>query len=166
ESLPGLCAAGRLSCAVWWALGTYGPLFPFAPRNVPGFAPFRFPSKFLVLVLFALSMLAGLGWQQILDICSLKEGAQRFRRVIVILSSVVVAVFVCGYSFALSNSRFFQILTGGLFPVSKDAYRVELSDSLLAIILLTGSLGVVLALAILRARWLRCLGPALTFANL
>src|SRR5207249_2285639 len=45
------------------AAGKYTPFYMLLYQLVPGFSHFRWPSKFLVLVLYSLSILAGLGCQ-------------------------------------------------------------------------------------------------------
>ncbi len=66
------------------ALGKNTPLYQFLYDKVPGFDHFRFPSKLLVLVLFSVSLLAGLGWQEIHEICRSQAAAQRLRKIVLI----------------------------------------------------------------------------------
>ena len=146
------------------ALGRNTPLYQFLYDVVPGFDHFRFPSKFLVLVLFAVSLLAGLGWQQIQEISRI--AARRFRKRVLISGVLIVAVFGCGYFFALNAPSFFHVLTSGLFPRSELVYRSELHDYMLALVFLLASFAVIFTLAFWRKRWTRGLAPALVFTNL
>ena len=148
------------------ALGKNTPLYQFLYNNVPGFDHFRFPSKFLVLVLFAVSLLAGLGWQEIHEICRSQALAQRLRKIVLIAGYLIIAVFSCGYIFAVSGPWFFQSLTNGLFPTSESAYRSQLNDYLLALIFLVASLAVIFSRVAWRRQWTCWLAPALVFTNL
>lgn len=163
-----LCAflGAATAFGICMALGRTTPLYQFLYNNVPGFDHFRFPSKFLVLVLFAVSLLAGLGWQQIQHISKSKIASRSFRKVVLICGSLVIAVFGVGYFSAVNGPWFFQALTNGRFSRSDLAYRRELHDYGLALVFLAASFAVILVLIVRRERWNRWLGPPLVFANL
>jgi len=163
-----LCAflLAAVFLGILMALGENTPLYQFLYQTVPGFGHFRFPSKFLVLVLFAVSLLAGLGLQEILEICRSQVAGQRLRKCILTLGPVTIGIFLCGYFVAMSNSGLFRSVTNGLFPVSEPAYRSELHDYLLAIVFLIASFVVILALTLVRTLWTAWLAPALVFGNL
>jgi len=148
------------------ALGKNTPLYQFLYDKVPGFDHFRFPSKFLVLVLFSVSLLAGLGWQEIHEICRSQAAAQRLRKIVLISGCLIIAAFGCGYIFAVGGPSFFQFLTNGLFATSENAYRSQLNDYLFALIFLAASFGVMLVRVTWRRRWTCWLAPALVFTNL
>src|SRR5262249_12936794 len=107
---------GAMCFGILMALGKNAPLYPFLYDHVPGFGHFRFPSKFLVLVLFALSLLAGIGWQEILDFCNSARKRRQFQRLILLFGLPTIAVLVSGYFFAAKKPEFFRVLTSGLFP--------------------------------------------------
>jgi hypothetical protein len=48
------------------SFGQYTPLYMFFHHNFPGFGGFRWPSKFLIWVLFSLSILGGIGYEALL----------------------------------------------------------------------------------------------------
>jgi hypothetical protein len=172
EDLPSerkfLCAflLGALTLGILMALGGNTPLYQFFYSIVPGFDRFRFPSKFLVLVLFAVSLLAGLGWQEIHETCKSQAAAQRLLKIVLVSGGLTIAVFGCGYVSVISSPWFFRFLTNGLFPTSEHAYRSELNDYMLALTFLAASVGVILALIVRRERWTVWLAPALVFTNL
>ena len=148
------------------ALGKNAPLYQFFYDHIPGFGHFRFPSKFLVLVLFALSLLAGIGWQEILHFCQSAPKRKQLQKFILLFGLPTIVVLVSGYFFAGKKPEFFRFLTSGLFPSSERAYHSELNDYLLATIFLVASFGIILIPTIGCMRATVWLAPAFIFANL
>ena len=157
---------GAILFGILMALGRNTPLYQFLYDRVPGFDYFRFPSKFLVLALFALSLLAGLGWQEILHIHKSAGNKRRLEKLILVFGLVTIAVFVAGYILAVRNPGFFRSLTNGLFPSSEPGYHKELNDYLVAIIFLVVSFVVILGGTMARIQGTRWLAPILIFTNL
>jgi hypothetical protein len=157
---------GTIVFGILMALGKNTPLYQFLYDWVPGFGHFRFPSKFLVLVLFAVSLLAGLGWQEILHVCKWAPYKNRLQLAILVLGLTAIAVFVSGYFFAARGPQFFRFLTNGLFPNSDAASHRELNDYLVAIIALVMSVGAILIGTMAPMRRTTWIAPVLIFANL
>ncbi|MBI5122704.1 YfhO family protein [Candidatus Roizmanbacteria bacterium] len=53
--------------SVIYAMGKYTPVFSFFYNYIPGFDGFRVPSRFLYIYVFSLSILAGFGFDSLLD---------------------------------------------------------------------------------------------------
>ncbi len=157
---------GAMAFGVAMALGKNTPLYQFLYDRVPAFGHFRFPTKFLVLVLFALSLLAGLGWQEVLRTCKWAPHKSRLQKVILVFGLATVAVFMSGYLLAVRDPEFFRSVTNGLFPSSEPAYRSELNDYLEAILFLVASFAVILTGTVARTQRMAWIAPAFIFANL
>lgn len=79
--------------ALAFALGKYNPLYPLLYNYVPGFAMFRAPARWLLIVDFCLALLAGIGLDAII-----REGQQRLLaiRAASIASGVLTALVFAG----------------------------------------------------------------------
>jgi hypothetical protein len=74
------------------ALGVYNPLYYLLYRLVPGFSLFRVPARWLYLYVVGISILAGLGFEELV---SLSRPLGRPRRWPALLGLAVAAGFVC-----------------------------------------------------------------------
>jgi len=102
------------------ALGHHSPVYKFL-YSLPGFDRFRAPSKIMVLWVFSLSLLAGIGMDGLLS--HLKEG--RFRRLYPLFLSVVsLACLLMLFYFAPSSA--FKIFSPFVLP---EAIPAKMSDA-------------------------------------
>ncbi len=72
--------------SVFLALGRFNPLYPYLYVWAPGVNKIRYPVKFLFLAVFALSVMAGIGLQRLLDIARRGEG-KRFQWLVLIIAT-------------------------------------------------------------------------------
>ncbi len=127
------------------ALGKNTPLFPFLYRYVPSFSLFQAPTRFSILAIFALALLAGLGadgWR--------KPGGKRLQRLkqaVVAAAAVVIGALAAGVmldntrptltiAFALAGGWAFLsgLLTLRLPPAEETARRARWSWAVVAVI--------------------------------
>lgn len=104
-----LFAAGFVALVM--AFGQYTPLYGFLYKTLPGFNRFRFPSKFLVLFLFSLLMLMGLGCQGIIESRTDGNLSRRLCRKLQISGALLLGGLVVGFIVACHTPSFFNRLT-------------------------------------------------------
>ncbi len=155
------------ACGLVLAAGHYTPLYEFLFAHVPGFNRFRWPGKWLQWVAISLSILAGLGYQAIVDRTRNPQGEGR-RLVWGIVAGwcAVLVLMTAGYDAARRGPKFFSWLIGGTFPVENHADLLQ--DYRVAILLLALSMIALLPYWFdgpLR-RWAPAAVIALSFANL
>lgn len=109
------------------SMGKYTPLYMWFSSSVPGFNHFRWPSKFLVFVLYSLSILAGLGYQVLLDAKTVPE-AKRPIRITFIICLFFVATVTVAWLMAENGRSLFDQLTGGTFFFTPEHYLQMRSD--------------------------------------
>ncbi len=78
--------------SLFLALGGFNPLYPYVYEFVPTINKIRYPVKFLVLAIFALSVMAGLGLQRLLADVRKGEGS-RFRWMTISLATSAAVIF-------------------------------------------------------------------------
>lgn len=124
---------GMTIFGVIMAMGKYTPLYMFLYSWLPGFNHFRWPSKFLVFVLYALAIAGGIGCQMLLD----ARGNDARKRLIKISLGVCVTLLAATglmYAMAANGRSFIDQLTLGLFAFTPEHYQQVLSDFLEAFI--------------------------------
>jgi hypothetical protein len=133
------------------AMGKYTPAYSFFCKIVPVFNKFRWPSKFLEIVVFATSVLAGLGLQAILN-SSRQPTASRFNRytIIYLMWLIAALIMATGYFYARRSPAFFSRLTGGAFIPDAANFKALLSDYSLALVFLIVSAALLAVLTINR----------------
>ena len=159
-----LIAAGLFGLLM--AFGQHMPFYGLFYEIVPGFSRFRFPSKFLVLVLFSVSLLAGLGHQALIDARADEGKLRSLRRVFVICGVSVFFTLLACYVYTSVNPMFFATLTGGLFPSSPWAITAGFHDFRVALIFVALSVAVLLWLLGPRCAWADIAVPSIVFLNL
>ncbi len=139
---------------LFFALGAFNPVYWLLVRFVPGFDLFRAPARWLVLLIFGLSALAGFGLENLVDLRLDKIQSRRL-----IFLSAVLVVLLAGLSFfapladdvlGASRPALFEVaiwlVTTALFlllflvPVD-DRKRVTLLAALAAVELFAASRG-------------------------
>src|SRR5690606_15753455 len=53
---------GLLIFTILFSFGKFSPLFPFLYKNIPTFDLFQAPSRFLIVYVFSMSVLSGIGY--------------------------------------------------------------------------------------------------------
>jgi hypothetical protein len=107
------------------AAGKYTPLYMFCYKVIPGFSHFRWPSKFLLYLLYALIVFFALGMEQLIN-------WKQSRHVPKAVRWLVGGWFICflagvvGYLFA--DASFFSMLTGGRFISNPENDLATLAD--------------------------------------
>jgi len=148
------------------AFGKHFPLYGFLYKMVPGFDHFRFPSKFLVLVLFSFCLLSGFGYQSIRDFDSENGKSNRLARGIFIFCASVFGILLVAYLAASGAPTLFKLLAGDKFPNSVSVGAAQLDDLLLCLAFLLASTGAVACLMFLKSRWRDAIAIGVVFANL
>jgi hypothetical protein len=107
--------------------GIYTPLYRWAYKLVPFFSHFRWPTKFLVYVMYGTAVLAGLGY----------EGVRRFRdrggnnrrgKVYVSVWAVLSVVLAAMFLFSSSRASLFNFLTLGRYVPSPGHLTATTAD--------------------------------------
>jgi hypothetical protein len=97
------------------------PLYGWLFEYVPGMDRFRYPSKFLVLVVMGSLLLAGAGLDAILDRHTISLGRQRRMRTIFVAQLAVTTVLAAGVLYALRQPSIIGDLfgAGSQFPPAR-----------------------------------------------
>lgn len=125
------------------AMGKYTPLYMLLYSWVPGFNHFRWPSKFLVFVLYALSIVGGIGFQMLLD----ARGNEARKRQIKISAGICVTLLAAIgllYAMAASGREVIDQLTAGSFIFTPEHYLQVLRDFREAFIFAAGGFAAIL----------------------
>jgi len=158
------CAIAGLGLVL--AAGKYTPIYMALYDYVPGFNHFRWPSKFLLFVLYALCILSAMGLQQLLN--WRKEGTRPPKAAGGVLLGWLIVLLVVGIGFVLAGPGLFGALTGGRYISTPAHDAATLADFGRGVGFLLAGLIVVVALFFKRieARAAGGIAIAVTFANL
>ena len=127
-------ASGEMRVLFWFLVGTalfalvmaagnYTPIYMLFHHAVPLFDRFRWPSKFLLFLLYSLSYLGAIGWQVLLNRSSARTPSRNL--VIVWISWVAfLGLLRLGYGMAQGSPGFYGWLTHGAF-VMTDTHRLQ-----------------------------------------
>jgi hypothetical protein len=148
------------------AFGKHTPLYKILFDSVPGFNRFRFPSKFLLLVAFGISMLAGIGYQAIYAIREKQPKASSVRNILLLGGLGLWVLLLSGYIYAAHNPNVFKLLTNDQFPSSHLVYAAQLSDYRLALAFTLLGLLTAYGLARWETVWLDAMIVTIVFLNL
>ena len=133
------------------AMGKYTPAYSFFCEIVPVFKKFRWPSKFLEIVVFSTSVLAGLGLQAILNFGRQPATKWLNRYTIIYIVWLIAALaMAAGYFYARRSPAFFSRLTGGAFIADAANFKALLSDYSLAVVFLIISAAILAVLTVSR----------------
>lgn len=105
--------------SLFFAMGGFNPLYPYLYQFVPGINKIRYPVKFLFLGMFALSIMAGLGLQRVLDAVR-KEEANRLQWAALVLATMA-AVFFFGLHSQYDSVLTYMKTAGFDTPIYNDA---------------------------------------------
>jgi hypothetical protein len=158
RDLPVLFAVALGALALVLALGRATPAYQLAREAVPGFAGFRAPARFVLLVDFAVAFLAGIGMHGLLaEARSVAVSAGR--KALLLTAAIGTGLLVVG---GLEAQRLAQ---AGMRPDSATQLAVAVAPPVAALL----AAGVVIALygrGVLSARQLRAVLVVMTFAEL
>jgi hypothetical protein len=125
------------------AFGQYTPVYKFLFDHAPIFNRLRWPSKYLLWVLYGLALLGGLGYQAIFDFGESLR-ASRKRRWIAGAAGLVLALSAGGYVLARNDPNVFHWLAGSNFNIAAANSQATLADCAWALAFLVLSLTVML----------------------
>ncbi len=146
------------------AMGRFTPLYEFLYHVVPGFSRFRYPSKFLVLFVFVISMLAGLGFQALLSARTGGPTSPQLRRRFTVWGSLFLGVLLAGYVWSARSPALLAWLSHGTLPASE--VPGQLHDYLVGLLFVVAGLIGLGSLIGCPARWPVAFVLLLAFANL
>jgi len=129
--------------ALLMAAGKYTPFYMLVYNCVPGFGHFRWPTKFLSLLLYALTMLAALGCHSLSQTLGNEKRAVWIPRLF-IGWGVLLALALLGWLVAGGDAGFYSALTGGAFlntPAHLSATQSDYSTFIIFLALSVASLG-------------------------
>lgn len=160
---------GILALGLVLSLGKHTPLYMLLYDYLPGFDRFRWPSKFLLWVVFSLAILCGKGYQSLLDRGSDKLFVWRRGMSVAAAWTLVLLLLGVFYLRAVASPRLSQWLTSGSLDITPVGLQQIKDDVFMA--LLFGSLGVILLVLYLFVssfprRWVHAGIIGLTFINL
>jgi hypothetical protein len=110
--------------AVLLALGPATPLFAFLWKCVPGFHLFRFPARFLLFALLALSMMAGIGWEHGASLIKQEKIRKAAALVVMALLTLNLLWFVRNYITTVPSSWLSQPFSASFLPCDGEYYRI------------------------------------------
>ena len=132
--------AGTALAGLMMAAGKYTPLYAFLHHWLPGLGKFRFPTKFYLLVAFALAMLGGLGMQALLQSGEPSEPREARNRIwLWKLAAGLFGVFLLGYLVCLfDTSVLLQLMAHPGTPSVEQINSVRFDYALAAVFTLLG----------------------------
>ncbi len=110
--------------AVLLALGPATPLFALLWKCVPGFHLFRFPSRFLLFALLALSMMAGIGWEHLASLIKQETIRKAAALLLMVLLTLNLLWFVRNYITTVPSSWLSKPFSASLLPGGGEYYRM------------------------------------------
>ncbi|XHR27923.1 MAG: YfhO family protein [Chthoniobacteraceae bacterium] len=153
--------------ALVFSAGKYFPAYMLLNKFLPGFSHFRWPSKFLVFLVYALPVLASLGFQQILNWNRSGRKIPVGGWVVFAGWGMILLLTLIGLMLGGSDSSLFETLTGNSTALPLHAKEV-FGDYCRGILFLALGLGVVGMFFSGKAPWKVTAWTALavTFINL
>ena len=146
ERSPRKADASRFLCLFFIGMGVFGLLMAFGKYTpfymllydyLPGFSRLRWPAKSLLLVVFSMSVLSGLGYQRFLE--ETQDSRRPWRKRTGIVLGAWLLVWICvavGYVWVRQKPEFFQWLTHGAFQPDATKMADLLSDYVRALLFL------------------------------
>jgi hypothetical protein len=149
-----------------FAMGTYGPIYDFCHRFIPGVRLFREPARILFFHPLAMAVLAGFGWNALCRLSAASSAVEKKKALwLVATASLLVLLLACGYAVHLSgageeilrshrvNASFFagnKLVAASKAAQYGDSLEGLLPRTLLASLLILVSATVLLVAALIR----------------
>lgn len=87
-----------------FSMGTYGPVYDFCHRFIPGVRLFREPARILFFLPLAMAVLAGFGWNALQRIAVQSGSAERRRATLLVsAAALLVLLLAAGYGVYLND---------------------------------------------------------------